>query len=220
MGLGSKMPLRSGFNMPTLLRRDLQTVTFIGAAIGIFVQFVVQNLVDSPTLLLRFGIFLACLVFAPFALFIAARIGKVFPVAYQFAKFSAVGTLNNAIDFGIVNFLIFLTGIAGGWGYSIFKTISFIAGTTNSFFWNKFWTFGATAKPHSREVMKFYSFAIVGGIINVSVASFVVNGIHAPAGIIPKVWANIGTLAGVAGSFLWNFLSYKFFVFKKAHSDF
>ncbi|MEK7507572.1 MAG: GtrA family protein [Patescibacteria group bacterium] len=197
------------------MKKDLQIVTIIGAGVGLFVQFVIQNLVDTPDLLLRLGIFFACFFFAPFALFVAALIGKVFPVAYQFAKFAAVGTLNNAIDFGVVNLAIFLSGIASGWGYSIFKTVSFVAGTTNSFFWNKFWTFGAMAKPHSREVMKFYSFAIVGGIINVGIASFVVNGIHVPTGIAPKIWANIGGLAGVAGSLIWDFIAYKFFVFKK-----
>jgi len=196
-----------------IIKKDLLIVTFIGAAIGLFVQIVIQNLVESPSFYLRVGVFFACLVFAPFALWIASLIGKVFPVMYQFAKFGAVGTLNNAIDFGIVNLLIFLTGIASGWGYSLFKTVSFIAGTTNSFFWNKFWTFGAKEKPRSGEVAKFFSFAIVGGLINVGIASFVVNGIHAPEGIAPKVWANVGTLAGVAGSFLWNFLCYKFFVF-------
>lgn len=194
-------------------RRDLQTITFIGAAIGIFVQFVIQNLIDSPGLFLRFGVFIICIGLAPAALFISSLIGKAIPVAYQFAKFAAVGTLNNAIDFGIINFLIFTTGILSGWGYSFFKAASFICGTTNSFFWNKFWTFGATEKAHSREVMKFFSFAIVGGIINVGIASFVVNGIHAPEGIAPKLWANIGALAGVAGSLLWDFIAYKFFVF-------
>lgn len=202
--------------MQVSLRKDLQTVTIIGAAIGVFVQFVVQNLIDAPSLLLRVGVFLACAAFAPFALVVAAWIGRIIPVAYQFAKFAAVGTLNSAIDFGIINFLILLTGIASGWGYSLFKTISSIAGTTNSFFWNKFWTFGAKEKPHAREVTKFFSFAIAGGAINVVIASFIVSGIGAPESISPKIWANIGALGGVAGSLIWDFVAYKFFVFKKS----
>ena len=201
------------------MKKDLQTVTFIGAGVGLFAQFIIQNLVDAPTLYLRLAIFFVCLLFAPFALFVASLIGRAIPVAYQFAKFAAVGSLNNAIDFGIVNFLIFISGIASGWTFSVFKTVSFFAGTTNSFFWNKFWTFGAKEKPRAEEAMKFYAVAIVGGIINVGMASFVVNGIQAPVDISPKVWANVGTLAGVAGSFLWNFLCYKFFVFKSRVSS-
>ena len=196
------------------MKKDLQTVTFIGAAIGAFAQFVIQNLVDSPSAFLRIGVFSFCVVFAPFALFVASLIGKVFPVAYQFAKFSAVGTLNNAIDFGIINLLIFMTGIVNGGGYSLFKTVSFLSGTTNSFFWNKFWTFGATEKPHSQEVMKFFLFAIVGGIINVGIASFIVIGISAPGSVSQKVWANVGALGGVAGGLIWDFIAYKFFVFR------
>lgn len=202
--------------MSRALKKDLRVVTFIGAGIGFFIQFIVQNLASSPSIFFRGGIFIACLLFAPFSLFIASLLGKIYPVLYQFAKYAAVGTFNASIDFGIVNFAIYVSGIASGWEYSAFKTAAFIVGTANSYFLNKFWTFSAKEKAHSREVAKFFLFSIVGGLINVGVASLVVNGVHAPLGVSPNAWANIGTLVGVAASFLCNFLSYKFFVFKKA----
>ena len=37
----------------------------------------------------------------------------------------------------------------------------------------------------------------------------------APAGIPPKLWANVGGLAGVVVSFMWNFMAYKKIVFRQ-----
>src|SRR3989344_4813126 len=47
---------------------------------------------------------------------IANFIGKKILLIWQFAKFVLVGILNTAIDFGVLNLLIFLTGITQGVG--------------------------------------------------------------------------------------------------------
>jgi putative flippase GtrA len=196
-------------------RKDLLLVTIIGAAVGLLSQPIVANIFASPSATVRIGIFTGFLVLAPVALGIAYLIGKVIPVIYQFAKFAATGTLNSFIDGGVLNLLIFLTGIAAGIGYSVFKTISFICATTNSYLWNKYWTFGSFGRVTSGEVAKFYTIAVMGGILNIGVASLVVNAIGRPQPISPNLWANIGALAGIGCSFLWNFLGYKFLVFKR-----
>jgi len=43
----------------------------------------------------------------------------------------------------------------------------------------------------------------------------VVNVIGAPTGIADKTWANIGGLTASIIVLSWNFIGYKFFVFKK-----
>lgn len=196
-------------------KKDLKLVATIGALVGILIQPMIQNLVVEPTVFLRIGAFLGFLILAPLALGVAYLLSKIIPVLYQFAKFSAVGTLNSFIDFGVLNFLIFLTNIAFGWWYTIFKAISFVCATTNSYFWNRYWTFEAGGKPKVSEAAKFYSIAVVGGFVNVSVASLVVNGIARPEFISVNLWANIGALCGIFSAFLWNFIGYKFLVFKK-----
>ncbi len=194
--------------------RDFLTVGVIGVAIGIFAQPVITNLIPQTTPILRGGVVLGAGIFALFALWIASLLNKIIKGAYQFAKFGAVGTLNSFIDFAVLNLAIALTGIAGGWGYSFFKGISFLCATTNSFFWNRWWTFGERHTT-SAQTIKFYVIAGVGWAINITVASFVVNGIRVPAGVVPNLWANIGALAGVGASFLFNFIGYKLWVFKK-----
>jgi len=202
-------------------QNDLYAVTAIGAAVGLLVQPILANLgsfavLANPTLALRLEIFIFFTICAPFALWVLFLLGKLIPVLYQFGKFAAVGVLNTFIDLGVLNLIIFATGIAGGIGYTVFKAISFLCATTNSFFWNKYWTFDVKGVVTGKETGSFFLFAAIGWVINVGVATLIVNGIARPASFDPRVWANIGGLCGVVGSFLWDFLSYKFFVFKKS----
>ncbi len=200
-------------------KKDLLLATIIGAAVGILIQPMLSTLSVSlakfgitPTIHFRMETFFAFLIFAPFALTVAYFLGKLWSVLYQFAKFGAVGTLNSFIDFGVLNLLIALTGISTGFGYVAFKGVSFLAATTNSFFWNKGWTFGSKETVQVGKAAKFYLIAVVGWGLDVVAASAFVNGIHHT--ISNNVWANLGGLVGIGASFVWNFLGYKYFVFK------
>lgn len=197
-------------------KKDFLLVTIIGGAVGLLVQLPITTISEvTPSFLIRFVVFVALLLLAPLALFVAHVVSRWWAAIYQFAKFAAVGVLNTLIDAGILNALIVLTGIASGVNYSLFKAISFVGATTNSFLWNKLWTFGAKDKTTVGETAKFYSVAIFNWILNVAVASFVVNVLPRPGAVSENLWANIGLLAGVAASFIGNFVGYKFFVFKK-----
>lgn len=196
-------------------RRDFGTVTIIGVAIGVLAQPVLTNVIPVVTPALRAGVFFGAVLLAPFALFIAYLLGKIVPSLYQFAKFGAVGTLNSFIDFAVLNVVITLTGITAGFWYAVFKSVSFLCATTNSFLWNRWWTFGQS-QTSSAQTVQFYGVALVGWVINVGVASFVVNVIGIPAGISLPQWANIGAFAGVAASFLFNFFGYKLWVFRRS----
>jgi putative flippase GtrA len=133
---------------------------------------------------------------------------------YQFAKFVAVGFLNTAIDFGILNFLIYMTGIAFGFGFIFFKSVSFAAANINSYIWNRRWVFSSQRKEIGKEYLQFLAISVVSIIINVGLSSLVVNIIGVQFGLKPTVWANIGAAAGSAASLFWNFIGYKFIVFK------
>jgi putative flippase GtrA len=200
---------------PGMNRRDLKTVFVIGVLVAILVQPVIANVLPSAALWFHAALFAGLVILAPLALYIAFLLSRFWPVLYQFAKFAAVGTLNTVVDFGVLNLEIFFSGIYSGVVYSAFKAISFLASTTNSFFWNKYWTFSAGGKATAGETAKFYTVAVVGWILNVSAASLVVNVLKRPAIISPAIWDNVGALAGVAAAFLWDFLGYKYLVFKK-----
>lgn len=149
---------------------------------------------------------------------IAQFIGRWVRWFFQLSKFSATGFMNAAIDFGILNLLIYLTGISAGIGFVAFKSMSFIAANINSYIWNRWWVFtrdGAVAPPDaSKEYAQFFIVSVIGTVINVGAAAAVVNGLDPQFGLDAKAWANIGAAAGSAAGLLWNFLGYKFIVFK------
>ncbi len=136
----------------------------------------------------------------------------------QAAKFILVGILNTLIDLGVLNLLIFATGIATGLGFSAFKGISFLAAVINSYFLNRFWTFkSAGQNDKKKEFSQFFIISVIGFGINVGIASLVVNVIGNQLivfGISDKIWANIGALAATFVSMVWNFIGYKFIVVK------
>lgn len=210
-----------------MTKKDLGLVTIIGGAVGLLFQPIADNLISgSPFLrdllgaaslssLLRIAVFVGFLMFAPLALWVANFLSQFWRVLYQFAKFAAVGTLNTFINFGVLNFLSLFFGKASGPLIPVFATAAFLAATTNSFFWNKFWTFGAKGAAEAKETLEFYLVSVGGWALNVSVVSIVVNYLR-PEGVSPQLWLNAGGMAGVAASFLWNFLFYKYIVFKKS----
>ncbi|MEK7579734.1 MAG: GtrA family protein [Patescibacteria group bacterium] len=143
-------------------------------------------------------------------------LGRWFNFFNQFGKFAAIGFTNAAVDFGILNFLIFYSGTASGLLFSVFKGISFIAASLHSYFWNKYWSFDAGKEGVSGlEFFKFFGVTIFAALINVSAASIIVNVIGVQFGLAPEAWANIGAVIGSAVALVASFVGFRVLVFKK-----
>jgi putative flippase GtrA len=202
-----------------MTKKDFRLISIIGAAVGLLSQPILVTLAGSfginLTTGLRLAVFAGFTILAPLALLTLSFLGRIMPVLYQFGKFAAVGVLNTMVDVGVLNLEIVIFGTPSAWPYRIFKAISFLAATTNSFFWNKFWTFNSPEPANPSQTVKFYLVAIGGFLLNVGVASYVFSSVVRPLSVSPNLWANIGAIAGVASAFLWDFLGYKYLVFKK-----
>ena len=197
------------------MKRDFYLVSIIGFLVGWLIFLPLKNIgyEINPTLIMISVI--GFTLFAPLALFVLKLLSGKWLVFVQFGNFAAVGTLNTLLDLGILNLLIFLTDIASGPYFTAFKAVSFLVGTTNSYFWNKLWTFQNRLPVTFHEYLRFALFTFVGALINVGVATFIVNVIGPPEGVSLKLWANTGAIIAVFAALFWNFLSYKKIVFKK-----
>ena len=98
--------------------------------------------------------------------------------------------------------------------YVIFKSISFIAAVSNSYVWNKYWTFESKSSE-TKEIVQFFAVSVIGFLINVGIASSIANFVSV-VGVSDKLMANFGALSGTIAGLMWNFLGYKFIVFKKS----
>ena len=197
----------------SVYKKDIFAAALIGFIVGVSLIFIFKNIelevpfIGFAPLVLSF--------LSVIGIAIAAWIGKKVPVLFQAAKFALVGVLNTMIDLGVLNVLMFASGIAGGLYFSLFKAVSFLLGVTNSYFWNKFWTFKSKKEVRAIEFIEFVAIAGVGFIINVGVASFIVNTIEPQFGMGERVWANAGAIMAALSGMSWNFLGYKYIVFRK-----
>ena len=88
---------------------------------------------------------------------------KKIPVLWQFGKFVEVGVLNTLVDWGVLNFLVLISGVASGIAFSFFKSISFLVALFNSYIFNKFWTFEkSSVKRAGKEFLEFVFAALPG----------------------------------------------------------
>lgn len=198
------------------IKKDLKVAALAGLLIALLAIPIIGNLGLPPILksLGTVGISITLFILTVLGFLILDFFSRWLLILRQITKFIIVGGLNTFLDFAVLNFLIAASGIAAGLGFSFFKGISFLVAVTNSYFWNKYWTFESTTKKEL-EFIQFAVVSTIGWFINVGVASFIVNTIGAPAGISPVIWANVGALVAVAASLIWNFLGYKFIVFRK-----
>ncbi len=151
-----------------------------------------------------------------FCLWLAYLVGKKFIFVFQLAKFLLIGALFAVFDLAILNGLMEYFNATSGTKYLIFVTISFIIATSAKYFVDKFWAFEkASADKASSEFVLFFAITAISAGIQIGIAHIIVNVIGARLGLNPLVLGNVGKIAGIAIASAWNFIGYKFFVFKK-----
>lgn len=137
-----------------------------------------------------------------------------FPVLFQLGKYGVVGILNTVLSAGIFNLFISLSNVSQGMLINLFAVVAFVVSVTNSFLWNKFWTFEQKEKTLIKtQYMRFFSVNGTVTIFNLFLIHIGINTIGAPANFDATIWANIIFFLTMPVSFLGNFFGYRRFVF-------
>jgi len=194
-------------------KSDFIASLILGGIIGLFLAFIMQGFgfgLFSPWILVPVLPVLALIGVA-----IGDLIGKKIPIIMQLIKFAMVGFANTAVDFGILNLLMAMTGIYSGKNIFFLNSISFIVAVIHSFFWNKFWTFKVKKTEATKEFLQFLIVSIIGLLINGGIVYMITTWLQPMFGMSEVSWANAGKIAATAVSLVWNFIGYKYIVFKK-----
>lgn len=143
---------------------------------------------------------------------IAWYLARRLSVLWQLFKFALVGVLNTAIDFGILNFFIAITGAVSGVGIILINATSFSTTLVNSFFWNREWVFGGGKKSN---FLTFALITLVGLSLNTGTVYLLTTYVSPILVDSPTLWANLAKILATVFSLIWNFTGYKMVVFKK-----
>jgi putative flippase GtrA len=201
-----------------LTSQDLIFGGINGLIFGILLPVVLKSF--NVTTLPPYGITIVFFVLlAVLGIYVGYLLSKIKPFFFQLAKFGATGAANFAIDIGVLALLVvlfFKDSITVPTNYfAVFKIISFSMATINSYLWNKFWSFSdKKTSDITKEFGKFILVSSVGIIINVLISALA-NSSHQYTSIDAKTWAAISAMIGAVAVLTWNFLGYKFIVFKK-----
>ena len=194
-------------------KSDIVAVVVLGEILAVFLNFVLKGLeivFPYPIWIL----FAALPILALIAVYIAYLIGRKFLIVFQFAKYATVGLANTAVDFGILNLLMWSTRIYSGKNLFWLNSISFLVAVIHSYVWNKLWTFKAKEKTAAaKQFLQFLVVSIIGVLINSGIVYIITTWVNPMTG--KETWANLAKVAATIISLLWNFIGYKFIVFKK-----
>lgn len=203
---------------PKFTVRDARNAGVIGAAAGLFAWYI-ASILNITAALARTALPILWLilgVLAPLGLWIASLLAQRIPALFQLAKYGLIGVLNTLLNLSIINFLATLTGITAGIGAGLFVIGGFVVANTHSFFWNKYWTFAARSTEEAPvQYMEFLMVTAASSLMGAALVAALTHFIAPPLGLNARQWLNLANVFAIIISLVWNFVGYKFFVFRK-----
>ncbi|MCX6722046.1 MAG: GtrA family protein [Candidatus Staskawiczbacteria bacterium] len=150
-------------------------------------------------------------VLAVLGLWLADIIGRKQLFVRQVGKFALAGAAADVVDIKVFQLLFQLTNFS-----LISKSISFLAATFLKFWWNKYWGFEKPQKDGiKKEITQFFLITVVGLAINLISFNYFTAITGPQFSMTPDIWRESSTIFAALIASVWNFLGYKFIVFKK-----
>jgi putative flippase GtrA len=200
-----------------MTRRDAFLGLVAGFLIGLFSIPVLYNIdfaakIPHMHLTLLVGVPSLTLV----GVLVAGFIGRRFLIIWQIAKFILIGFLNTAVDFGVLNALVFATGYDKGWPIAALNVAATAIAVTNSYFWNRRWVFESARGPAGVEFAEFVLVSVSAIFIGSGIVAGVTTYISPMFGLTSEQWVNVAKGMASVFSMIWNFIGYKFVVFRRS----
>ncbi|MBX4204944.1 MAG: GtrA family protein [Candidatus Doudnabacteria bacterium] len=155
---------------------------------------------------------LVSLVGIVFGIWLGKILGRAIPVVTQISKFAAVGFLNTAINFAVLNILSIITGQAAGLSVGEYNIPATAVAATNSYFWNKYWVFKGVSRGSASDPVKFFIVTAIGLLARSGVLYFVTTFVS-HGDLSKTAWLNVANVLATLVGIMVDYLGYKFLVF-------
>ena len=147
-------------------------------------------------------------------LWLADLIGRKILFIYQVAKHLLVGAFATVIDLKLFELLVWLLAVSIN--PITAKGMSFVFSVLIKYAGNKYWAFEQHQKENwHKEALQFFFITIIGLLIDLGVFYYATNVVGAPSGINVMLWTKLSVILAAIAAAAWNFLGYKFLVFKR-----
>jgi putative flippase GtrA len=196
---------------------------YIAALIGVYTSFLTFFILLFLQIPLHKGL-LFLLTIIPIlwiaGLWLGKYIGTYIPFFVQFGKYVASGILSSALDLTVLNAASAITGVTAGIIVGWINIPGFIVGVTNAYVFNKYWVFRKNIDMKFTDILtldrlpRFLSITTVGLVLNSSIVVLLTTLIDTPSTFTSTQWLTLAKIIATSLQVFWNFLGYKFIVFK------
>jgi len=198
--------------------KDIFIAVFAGVVTGLTGALIFKRLAELQFLgqAIWLLVVITPLVFVS-GLYLGRWLSRWRPFFNSFARFAVVGFLNTAVDIGVFNLLMFLTGIEKGQAIALFKASGAVLAFLNGYFWNKYWSFEAgRTQNRGAEFIKYISVTVGGAVLNVGITALIVNFVPPAFDLSQLSWNNLAAVIATVFNLAWNFSGYRWIVFKRS----
>lgn len=202
-----------------ITKKDYLIGALVGVLTGVFAIPTLFNIGLRQPVVFALLPFLIAALWA-FGVWLGGFLSKWLPFFAQFGKYATVGFFNTAIDFGVLNVLSILSGVTAGFVIGGVNVPGFSLAVFNSYLWNKSWVFKSGQKGNFfHNLPLFILVNLIGLLLNSGLIILLTTYNSGFRGLAPGTWLNIAKVIATAISFLWNFIGFKFIVFRAKKTE-
>jgi putative flippase GtrA len=195
---------------------DIIFALIAGKIISFLIGDVLKELGISIGLYYFLILWVAFPIIALICLWLASIIGRKLLFVYQGAKHLLVGAVATVADLKFFESLIWLVSLAITINPILAKAASFLFSTAIKYWGNKYWAFGKPEKENWRkELFHFILITLVGLLLDVGIFYYFTMALGPQFALSAVLWTKVSVVMAAVIAALWNFLGYKFLVFKK-----